>query len=133
MRFYMFDSFYSKNMNHDLFRWKGLSKNGLRLFAFMRRNPGLTISQIANNTGLHQKTIRRKISKMKSAGLITTNSNNHIRNYSIIDNPDIDRAAVILGTAGAGERQRVRHQQERKAWRIKQKFFKNNINGIITN
>ena len=85
---------------------------------FMLNNPNLTIVEIAQKTGICVKTIRRKIAKMKLAGIIQSDSNRRGARFWIVDKPDIDKAAVILGTAGDGERQREQYRREREAYRI---------------
>jgi hypothetical protein len=114
----MFNGYFMRNMGHDVFRYRGLSKNGLRLFEFMLGNPNLTIIQIAEKTGLNLKTIRRKIAKMKIAGLVLSDSGKRNAHFRVIDKPNIDQAAVILGTAGDGKRQREQYRRDREEYRI---------------
>ena len=119
----MLNSFFIKNMGHDLFRYKALSKNGLRLIEFMIDNPNLTIIEISKKAGLCLRTVRRKIERMKNASLVQADSEKRNAHYSIVKYPDLDRAAAILGTTGARDKQRDLHQREREAWRLKRKAY----------
>lgn len=117
----MFESFFMNNMGHDLFRWKGLSKNGLRIIESMSGKSWMTITQIAQDTGIPRKTVGRKMAKMKIAGLAVSNSEKRGAQYKLINSLDLDKAAEILGTAGSKRRQKERHKRDRDAYRIYKK------------
>jgi DNA-binding transcriptional regulator PaaX len=122
----MFDSFIINNMGHDLFRWKGLSKNGLRIIESMSGKTWMTVIQIAHYTGIPHKTVRRKMAKMKKAGLAVSDSEKRGAYYKLVDRMDLNKAAEILGTAGTEKRQKERHKREREAYRIYRENIQNN-------
>ena len=99
--------------NHDLFRRTALGKNGLRLWAWMCQHPEpFTVKIVVMELDMSAKTLLGKFRKMQRCSMIIRKGNA----WTINKSADLLRAAEILGTAGSGQRQRKRHETERRAY-----------------
>ena len=101
-------------MNHDLYRFRGIGKNGRHILAVMG-DDWLTASEIVALSSVPEKTVYRKIEKMQQAGLVEVQGKGYKRRIRRVKDADLSRAAEIIGTAGAGDKQRARHREEREA------------------
>jgi predicted transcriptional regulator len=104
--------------SHDAFRWRGLGKSGLQVWEAILESPK-TIEELEEATGKCRKTIERKLEKMgnlidmRTREIISMVAFNGDK-YSPVNNFDLDYIAELLGTKGMGERQKARHEKERK-------------------
>lgn len=101
----------NSDMTHDVFRHRALGKNGYAVFALLGIEPGQTIKEIANKTGLSYTSVYRKLQQMARTGIIEATK----KRYRIRERCNLDTAAEKLGTAGNGEVQKAFHNMERKA------------------
>ena len=103
---------------HDAFRYSGLGKSAAEVFQALQREP-LTVEELIERTGRHSKTISRALNRMSS--LLDTETGELLPMVEPDGNQwhalavDLDHIAQVLGTAGAGERQKAKHKQERCA------------------
>lgn len=104
--------------NHDAFRWGGLTKSASVIYDVLLKQP-YSVSELAEITSYHPKTIRRALRSMER--LIDLNTGEIIRMVKKGDNGswygievDLDKVAEIVGTIGKGEQQRKQHMLERQ-------------------
>ena len=124
----------SEYANHDVFRYGGLGKSAAEIWGMLSNCPS-TINQLAENTGRHITTIKRCLDRM--VNLVDTFTGEPIPMVATDDDftfhalpVDLNRIAVVIGTAGIGEHQREMHIQERILHRnslmMSRQFLKNN-------
>ena len=75
----------------------------------------MTVAEIVARSLVSEKTVYRKIEKMKQAGLVEVQGKGYKRRIRRVQGADLSKAAEIIGTAGAGDKQRARHKAERAA------------------
>lgn len=110
-------------LNHDLYRFRGIGKNGRQILAALG-DEWLTASEIASRSSVPERTVYRKIERMKQAGLVEVQGKGYKRRIRRVQGADLSKAAEIIGTAGAGDKQRARHKAERQAvGRIKEAYL----------
>lgn len=104
---------------HDAFRRQGLGKAASEVWETLLRKGPMAAKQLAQYTGRHVGTIRRALKKMSS--LVDQYTGEYFMLVQKGDkglwmalNVDLDQAARLLGTAGAGERQRQEHAMQRR-------------------
>jgi len=105
------------HQTHDAFRWAGLNKSGAEVLMALEAAGEAHVRELADATGRHRTTVKRKLRQMVGLGLVEPLGDGY---YRAMDNPDLDRAARLLGTVGQGQRQKVRHIRDRRAhhyWR----------------
>jgi hypothetical protein len=111
--------------NHDAFRKgkgkAGLGKSAALVWQALQGGPA-TEKELAQMTGRSPKTVKRALLKM--ANLVDTVTGELIPmveknggQWHALADVNLDHVAQVVGTAGAGERQRKRHRQERRAHR----------------
>jgi hypothetical protein len=115
LRFVQHDAF--RNGNHKA----GLGKSGGLIWEALRDGPA-TEKELANRTGRGVRTVKRRLTQMSR--LVDTVTGEFIPmvekidgQWRALDGVDLDHVALVVGTAGAGERQQERHSQERRAHR----------------
>jgi len=104
--------------NHDVFRHSGLGKSAGQIWQALQQQPA-SIHELTAITGRHVKTIERALDRMTNLAdpltgeclPMVTSHNGEI--YSPLP-VDLDRIAQVIGTAGAGERQRKEHARDRR-------------------
>ena len=101
-------------LNHDLFRFSGIGKNGREIFSALTES-WLTVREVSSRSLVNRRTVERKIEPMRKAGLIEVTGKGYRRQLRRVKDADFDKAAEIIGTAGAGDKQRSRHKEERRA------------------
>lgn len=104
--------------DHDAFRRSGgLGKSGAEvLAALLNADSGMTARELADTTGRGVRTVRRKLGRMLPLGLVHPQGDGY---WQAVADPNLDRVAIELGTAGAGSRQRGEHADERERHRRK--------------
>jgi len=108
--------------NHDAFR-KGKGKNGLGKSAGLvyqvLKNESLTLDELTERTGRDRRTVNYALERMsklidRKTGeilpLVTCDENGLWHSNEV----DLDLVALIVGTAGASERQKRLHEKERR-------------------
>jgi DNA-binding Lrp family transcriptional regulator len=101
---------------HDMFRWRamgrsGLGKGSLRLLALLASAP-LTARRLAERTGISVQAAQRAFRRIKASGAVTRGADGKWRPARF----DADAVAAVLGVAGAGARQRLGHERERRRY-----------------
>jgi len=99
--------------DHDVFRRRGgLGKAGAEVLqALLDAETGMTARQLADTTGRGVRTVRRKLKRMFPLALVHPEGDGYWR---ALPDPNLDRVAIELGTAGAGSRQRAIHADDRE-------------------
>ena len=95
---------------HDLFRHRGLGKNGYNIYMNLRDKGILSFKDLQGFTGIKKRTLYRKLELMAGINLIRKVDNK----YMLIPGHDLDKAANSLGTHGQGVKQKARHKAERE-------------------
>jgi len=98
--------------SHDAFRYAGLNKSGAEIIAVMEARQESTVNELAETTGRHRTTVKRKLLQMHKVGLVEPLGDGL---WQILDNFDLDQAARELHTSGAGRKQRQNHIRQRRA------------------
>lgn len=116
--------------SEDVFRPRGLGKAAGEVYMVLLSKGPLPIAEIANLTGRHIKTVNRALGRME--GIIDSVTGEYI---SMVENQgktwraqevDLSQIANIIGTTGEGERQREKHERERRIYR---RALKDNLYG----
>jgi hypothetical protein len=101
----------------DVWRFRGLGKRALAIWQYLRSHPGATVAELAEATGCCVKTVRRAIAKMTR--LIDPETAEVLRlvaadgaGWRAVE-ADMEAGARAVGTAGAAEKQRKTHSQQR--------------------
>lgn len=109
-------------LDNDAFRRAGLGKAAGELLAHLRLHPGLTAAELAESTGRHISTVRRALGRM--ARLVDPLTGEVLRlvesdgdTWRAVDDVDLTAVARAVGTSGAGARQKLKHQKERRDFR----------------
>lgn len=111
-----------KACNADAWRFRGLGKSALLVLEHLRATPGATAVELAASTGKHRTTVWRALERM--AHMVDPDTGEVLRlveadgdGWRACDDVDLAAVARAVGTAGAGERQRARHEDERRGFR----------------
>lgn len=99
--------------HHDVFRHGALGKRAPACLEALSRCP-MTTGQLAEAVGGHEGSARRWVRRLQEAGLCRRGPDGRWQLSKPVDANLLDRVAANLGVAGVGERQRARHQQERR-------------------
>jgi predicted transcriptional regulator len=107
---------------HDAFRHRGLGKSAAELWALLRAAP-MTAAELAERSGRNVRTVYRNLAKL--ARIVDAATGEVFRLVEPGDGDtwraleaDLDGIARAIGTAGAGERQKQKHERERAGWRL---------------
>jgi Bifunctional DNA primase/polymerase, N-terminal len=107
---------------HDLFRPGGLGKAAGEVWTALQDGPA-SAPRLAELTGRRPRTVRGALRRMArivdpvtgeilpALALVAAEG----KQWRAVDGVDLDRVALVLGTAGKGKRQREQHRQERRA------------------
>lgn len=104
------------NTRADVFRWGGLGKAGADIYADLLQYGDSDIKTISERARVNIVTVYRKINDLERCGLVTVRKQGRQTILKAVQGADLDRAAEIIGTAGALKRQIERHDRERKAY-----------------
>lgn len=94
----------------DVFRYRGVAKNGLLLYATLLHCGSASAENLAEYCHINVRTVFRKLNKMQFAGLVMTDSR---RLWLANPEPDWDVAANRLSVYGEGKKQKDLHRFER--------------------
>jgi len=102
----------------DTFRWGALGKTGFDVWLALNQcGPnGANISELSRATGRARKTVRGKLRKMFSLGMVDVAADG---DWMVVDDADFEQAAVELGTDGKLEAEKLKHFQERRRHRAR--------------
>jgi hypothetical protein len=107
-------------MSHDVFRWSGLYKSAGEVWCALQQKRA-TVEELANQTGRNEKTVIRALERM--TGIIDSVKGEIVdmvefdgKYWHAID-VDLDLVAKLIGTSGDGQRQKEKHERERKLHR----------------
>lgn len=104
--------------SHDVFRFNGLGKSAGQIWQVLEESPA-TVNELTAQTGRHKKTIERALARMVNIidpltgeylPMVASDGGETWHALKV----DLNHIAHILGTAGAGEKQKQLHQKERK-------------------
>ena len=100
----------------DVFRYSGLGKAAGEMYSLLQKEE-LTCGELAERTGRHLSTIKRNLIKMNQiidsrTGEIISMLERDGEKWRAVS-VNLDDIAVLVGTAGTGEKQRKKHAQER--------------------
>jgi predicted transcriptional regulator len=96
----------------DTFRFAGLGKTGLDVWACLQKHPdGTGATAIAQETGRGRMTIHRKLAAMFQLGMVEPLGDGLWRS---LPGADLEEAARELGVSGMGQAQRVKHEKDRR-------------------
>jgi len=107
---------------HDAFRFRGLGKTAAELLALLRERP-MTATELSERSGRNVRTVYRNLARMgRIVDPITAEVFRLVEpgdgdTWKALD-ADLDAIARTIGTAGAGERQKAKHERERAGWRL---------------
>jgi len=102
-------------MSTDAFRWAGLGKTGCQVYTVLHERGRLTVAELATMTGRCRRTVKRKLAAMEELNLVTPFRDGE---WMPSELGSLQEAAEALGTDGAGERQRDRHERQRALHRL---------------
>ena len=108
---------YLKIISHDAFRYGGgLNKSSAEIFWWLTQEP-MTALLLIEKTGRGKSTVFRSLKRMSTitdsrTGEVTPMVENHNGVWSAVSTVDLNRVALILGTAGIGKRKREQYKRE---------------------
>ena len=109
---------YLKILSHDAFRYGGgLNKSSAEIFWQLSQEP-LTALQLTERTGRGRSTVFRSLQRMSKiedtrTGEVIPLVENMNGIWCAASSVDLNRIALILGTAGIGKRKRQQYRRER--------------------
>ena len=121
---------YLKIISHDAFRYGGgLNKSSAEIFWFLKQEP-LKASQLIERTGIGRSTVFRSLERMSKivdsrTGEVLSLVENMDGIWSAVSSADLNRVALVIGTAGIGKRKREQYKRERMEHRKELKTLQN--------
>lgn len=109
---------YLKILSHDAFRYGGgLNKSSAEVF-WQLTQESLTALQLIERTGRGKSTVFRSLKRMSKiedtrTGEVITLVENLDGVWSAVSSVNLNRVALILGTAGIGKRKHQQYRRER--------------------
>ncbi len=103
-------------LSHDAWRWGGLGGAAGHVWVLLSDVDGLTAAQVAGLRGVSVTWTRRLLGRLAQHGLAVRRGDTWTRCTLAVAQDRLDVAAQHVGTAGKGDRQRLRHATERAAW-----------------
>lgn len=109
---------YLKILSHDAFRYGGgLNKSSAEIFWQLLQEP-LTALQLIERSGRGKSTVFRSLQRMSKiedtrTGELISLVENMNGIWCAASSVDLNRIALILGTAGIGKRKRQQYRRER--------------------
>ncbi len=97
---------------HDLWRMRALGSAAWQVARHLHAQ-ALTLDQLAAATRLHRRTLQRALQRLVNHRLVEK-----VRDAWQLVSDEFDQAARRAGLAGAGQRQRVVHLEDRQAYRL---------------
>ena len=108
---------YLRIISHDAFRYGGgLNKSSAEIFWCLKQEP-LTALQLIERTGRGKSTVFRSLKRMSKiidarTGEVISLVESMDGIWSATSSVDLNRIALILGTAGIGKRKREQYRRE---------------------
>ncbi|MFF4531664.1 winged helix-turn-helix domain-containing protein [Streptomyces sp. NPDC001407] len=110
-------------MAHDAFHHWAHSGNGARLLSCLDPVDGMSVHDLAEATGLHRTTVKRRMNRLVDDHLAEVADDlyylpRHLADDAglRVDQEELERVAQEHGTDGLGERRRQRHVQQRASY-----------------
>jgi hypothetical protein len=108
-------------LGHDAFRHRGLGKSALQVWEKLRLYPSQTPAELAASTGRGLATVRRVLARLERIIDPVTGEVFKLVERDVtgcwqaldVDIDTLDAIARAIGTAGAGERQKAKHAEQR--------------------
>jgi predicted transcriptional regulator len=97
---------------HDAFRHRGLGATSYQLYALLREAGSLSSEALAERSGKHRSTVKRKLEELAAHGLATQLDDGSWRAVA----RDLNDVAKGLPVAGIGEQARRKHAEERATY-----------------
>lgn len=105
--------------SHDIFRQAGLGKRAAQVWQVLQ-NGAATVDELARATGTHTRTIKRALARMVS--IVDSHTGETLPMVASDDDgetwyalpADLDKLALVIGTAGIGRCQKEQHAKERR-------------------
>ena len=113
-------------IRHDIFRYGALGKAAAEIWVTLNNQPA-TIKELTNITKRHTDTIKRAIKRMSkivdsgTGEFLPMIASDDGKTWYALDS-DLDKLALILGSAGKGRKQKEQHKEERRSHNL---IFKN--------
>jgi hypothetical protein len=102
--------------NHDVFRRGVLGKQAPACLEALAVRP-LTAREMAAAIARNDGSVRRWLNRLSAVGLCERGDDGRWRLCGPVDSQRLDAVARMLSADGAGERQRLRHAQQRECFR----------------
>lgn len=110
---------YLQVVNHDAFRYGGgLNKSAAEVYWWLKQKP-MTAKALIEKSGRSKTTVFRVLKQMSKiidsrTGEVISMVQCQNTIWEISPDIDLDRIALILGTAGIGKRKRKQYQKEQR-------------------
>ena len=123
---------YLQIVSHDVFRYGGgLNKSAAEVYWCLKQEPMLA-KEIVQRTGISKSTVFRVLGKMSKVidsrtgeVLSMVQSKNGI--WEVSPDMDLNKIALLVGTAGIGKRKREQYKREQKQHRNELKSGRNQV------
>jgi DNA-binding MarR family transcriptional regulator len=100
-------------LSHDVWRYGGLGKNGLRVAAELDHGHEPSAASLTQSLHLHPSTVTRALERGRLAGLFQRSDQGQWQLVGPVEALDLNQAAQVSGTHGRGARARALHEAER--------------------
>lgn len=112
---------FSESVLHDAFRRKALGRASGEVLNAL--TGPVSAIEIAKTTGRHVKTVRLSLKRLRAFGFVQKTGKLWNKTEKP---PDLNEIAQLLGTAGAGARQKQRHRKERLGRKVMAGIYRQN-------
>jgi len=123
---------YLQVVSHDAFRYGGgLNKSAAEVYWCLKQEP-MSAREIIQRTGISKSTVFRVLGKMSKifdsrTGEVLSMVQSNKGIWEVAPNMDLNRIALLVGTAGIGKRKREQYKREQKLHRNDLRTGKNQV------
>ncbi len=103
-------------LGHDVWRWGGLGPAARHVFTLLPSEGAISIKTLVQRRGTVRSAVYRLLRKLKQHGLAVQLGAGDWRRGQV-DQAKLDALATHFGIAGAGQKQRWHHEDERERYR----------------
>lgn len=114
---------------HDVFRFFGLGKTGAAVWAALSEYSPMTAQDLTAHTGRSLRAVNRTLERMFQLQLVGMDFADAGAVWYALETADLDQAARLIGTFGAGERQRADHTRQRAERARQRADYRHKYNG----